>query len=64
MGGSKGRIMCSCLTPHHRHLTQVASEDPFHLSEFIYEYARGLQEGEDDRSLKLISTAKHWSGVR
>ena len=41
---------------------EVASEDPVHLSEFIYEYARGLQEGEDEAHYKLISTAKHFSG--
>ena len=31
------------------------------ISEFIYEYARGLQEGEDARFTKFISTAKHFS---
>lgn len=41
---------------------EVASEDPLHLAEFIYEYARGLQEGEDERYIKLISTAKHAYG--
>jgi hypothetical protein len=40
---------------------EVAGEDPLLLSEFIYEYARGLQEGEDPRFIKFISTAKHFS---
>jgi beta-D-xylosidase 4 len=37
---------------------EVASEDPLHLSEFIAQYARGLQEGEDAAHIKLVSTAK------
>ena len=41
---------------------EVASEDPFVLGEYIYEYARGLQEGEDPRYIKLVSTAKHATG--
>jgi len=41
---------------------EVAGEDPFHIAEYIYEYARGLQEGEDPRYTKLVSTAKHATG--
>ena len=37
---------------------EVAGEDPLLVAEYINEYARGLQEGEDSRYTKLISTAK------
>jgi hypothetical protein len=39
----------------------VAGEDPFVISEYIYEYARGLQQGADSRFTQLVSTAKHFS---
>ena len=39
----------------------AAGEDPVLLAEYIAQYARGLQEGEDSRFTKLVSTAKHWS---
>lgn len=32
------------------------------MSEYIVQYAAGLQEGPDDRCIKLVSTAKHFSG--
>jgi hypothetical protein len=39
----------------------VAGEDALLISEFIYEYARGMQIGEDSRYIKFVSTAKHFS---
>jgi beta-glucosidase-like glycosyl hydrolase len=30
--------------------------------EYVYHYSRALQEGEDPRYLKVVSTAKHFSG--
>ena len=41
---------------------EVTGEDPVLMAEYIYEYARGMQEGEDPRYIKLVSTAKHFSG--
>lgn len=40
----------------------MTGEDPVLMSEYIYEYAHGMQEGEDNRCIKLVSTAKHFSG--
>jgi xylan 1,4-beta-xylosidase len=39
----------------------VFGEDPVGLAAYIYEYGRGMQEGEDSRFIKLVSTAKHFS---
>jgi beta-D-xylosidase 4 len=39
---------------------EVVSEDPLLSGVFGVEYTRGLQEGEDPRFLKGISTLKHW----
>ena len=41
---------------------EVAGEDPLLLQEFIKQYAAGMQEGEDPRFIKFVSTAKHFSG--
>lgn len=32
------------------------------MSEYIYQYATGMQEGPDPKYIKLVSTAKHFSG--
>ena len=40
---------------------EVPSEDPYVNSEYVAYYSRALQEGEDPRYLKLISSCKHFS---
>eukprot|EP00759_Apiculatamorpha_spiralis_P033634 PhF_6_TR34957/c0_g1_i1/m.50726/K15920/XYL4; beta-D-xylosidase 4 len=40
---------------------EVAGEDPFLTSEWVYHYSTSLQTGEDERYIKAASTAKHFS---
>eukprot|EP01062_Namystynia_karyoxenos_P069458 TRINITY_DN64953_c0_g1_i1.p1 TRINITY_DN64953_c0_g1~~TRINITY_DN64953_c0_g1_i1.p1 ORF type:complete len:899 (+),score=303.63 TRINITY_DN64953_c0_g1_i1:73-2769(+) len=39
---------------------EVPGEDPFLTGEYVTQYVRGMQEGEDTRYLKVVSTAKHF----
>ena len=40
---------------------EVPGEDPYLTSEYVARYSRALQEGDDPRYLKLISSCKHFS---
>ncbi|XP_065184941.1 uncharacterized protein LOC135815554 [Sycon ciliatum] len=40
---------------------EVPGEDPYLSAEYVAHYSRALQEGEDPRYLKLISSCKHFS---
>lgn len=38
-----------------------AGEDAWLLGQYVWQFARGFQEGEDGRFTKILSTAKHWA---
>ena len=40
---------------------EVPGEDPYLTSEYVARYSRALQEGDDPRYFKLISSCKHFS---
>jgi len=39
---------------------EVVSEDPLLLADYAVAYTKGVQEGEDPRFLRAVSTLKHW----
>ncbi|KAH3745647.1 glycoside hydrolase family 3 domain protein [Pelomyxa schiedti] len=41
---------------------ETPSEDPYLQSQFVVNYIRGMQEGEDTRYLKTVATCKHYAG--
>ena len=40
---------------------ETPGEDPFLTSQYVYALVRGLQEGEDQRYLKIAATCKHFN---
>jgi len=40
---------------------EVPGEDPFLTGEYVMHWTRGMQEGDDPRYLKVVSTAKHFA---
>jgi beta-D-xylosidase 4 len=40
---------------------EVPGEDPYLTSQYIVAFSRGLQEGEDPRYVKVVSTCKHYA---
>jgi len=40
---------------------EVPGEDPFLTGEYVMHYSRGMQEGDDPRYIKVVSTAKHYA---
>ena len=36
-------------------------EDPFLNGEYVMHWSRGMQEGEQEKYLKVVSTAKHFA---
>lgn len=39
----------------------LLGEDAWLLGQYVWQFARGFQEGEDQRFTKILSTAKHWA---
>jgi len=41
---------------------ETPGEDPYLTSQYLVNYVKGVQEGEDPRYLKAIATPKHFAG--